>query len=359
MEHVFITGATGFLGANLVRAILESSAAVLYLLVRESEECTADDRIKNLLMELFPKEQNPEYLPRVHAVKGDIGRENLGLSAAAWNELSQKIDTIFHSAATIHLNLPYEEASEINLNGTKRVLALAAKCRENKVLQRFNHISSAYVAGKTKRFLETDFDIGQEFSNSYEQTKLESELEVLKYSAKGLPVMIFRPSIITGNYKTGEAAKSSITFFIVRRILQGKFPDFICNDDSELNIVPVDYVVDAMLHITKSAANLGKAFNLTNKKNRNIKQMIISTCRLLNREPVKIYAIEDAKEASEPTRKALAKFLDYLSICHTFDDTLAAEALQGSGINCPVIDNDFSAKLLERVKNREFREFEV
>lgn len=350
MKHVFITGATGFLGANLVRAILKNSDAVLYLLVRETAECPAAERIKNLMAKIFSQEQRLEYLPRVHAVKGDICRENLGISTAAWDELSQKIDTVFHSAATIHLNLPYEEAREINLQGTKRVLAFAAKCQENKVLQRFNHVSSAYVAGKNKRFGETDFDIGQEFNNTYEQTKLESELEVLKYSKKGLPVMIFRPSIITGNYQTGEAAKSSITFFMIQRILKGNFMDFICNDDSDLNIVPVDYVVDAMLHISKSDANLGKAFNLTNQKNRNIKQMIISTCQLLNRAPLRIYPIENAKEASEPTRKALANFLDYLAICHTFDDTLAEKALQGSKIKCPVIDDDFSAKLLEYAK---------
>lgn len=332
MKQVFITGATGFVGANLTRTLLESSDTVLHLLVRESEEDSTEDRVKNLLGEYFSKEQTWEYLQRIQVIKGDICAENLGMSDAVRNDLSQKIDTIFHSAANIHFDLPYGEAREINLDGTKRVLAFAAKCHENKVLHRLNHISTAYVAGKSKRFGETDFDIGQEFSNTYEQTKLEAELEALKYIKKGLPVIIFRPSIISGSYKPGEAAKSGILFIFQQCLLRGNNKDFICNDDSELNIVPVDYVVDAMLHISKADANLGKAFNLTCRKNVNVKQMIINSCRLLNIELPAFHSIAGKKNASKFTRMALSMFIDYLDISHTFDDTLARKALQGSGI---------------------------
>jgi thioester reductase-like protein len=350
MKHVFITGATGFVGINLIKAILKNSDAVLYLLVRGTKECTAEDRMKNLLKEYYPQDQNPKYFQRIHAINGDICVNNLGMPNDIWDELSQKIDTIFHCAATVHFNLPYEEASEINLIGTRRVLALASKCHENKVLHRLNHISTAFIGGKTKRFYETDCDIGQEFTNTYEQTKFETELEILKYIGKGLPVMIFRPSIVAGNHKTGEIPKGSILFTFIQSILNGSFKEFICNDDSEINIVPVDYVVDAMLHITKSDANLGKAFNLVNRKNNNVKQMIINCCKLLSVEPPKIHSIENKKDASKFTRMALSMFIDYMDICHTFDDTVAEAALQGSGIVCPTIGENFSAALLRSWK---------
>jgi len=332
MKQVFITGATGFVGVKLVRTLLESGAAILHLLVRESEGDSPEDRVKNLLGKYYSPEQSQEYLRRIRVIKGDICAENLGMSGADWNRLAQKIDTIFHSAANINFGLPYEKAREINLDGTKRILAFAAKCRENKVLQRLNHLSTAYVAGKSKRFRETDFAIGQEFSNTYEQTKLEAELEVLKASEMGLPAMIFRPSIISG--KKGEAAKSGILFIFRQCLLRGNNKDFICNDDSELNIVPVDYVVEAMLHISKAEANLGKAFNLTCRQNVNVKQMIIDSCRLLNLELPAFYSIANKENASKFTRLALSMFLDYLDICHTFDDSLAQEALRGSGIEC-------------------------
>jgi thioester reductase-like protein len=304
------------------------------------------------LTETYSYERNPDYFRRVHGIKGDICEENLGLTPDTWRELSQKIDTIFHCAAAIQFNQPYEKAREINFNGTKRILALALKCHENKVLRRFNHVSTAYVAGKTKRFHETDCDIGQRFSNTYEQTKLEAELEVSKYLEKGLPAIIFRPSIITGNYKTGETVESTMFFVMHQLMLKNKLLEFICNDDSEVNSVPVDYVVESMLHITKSDANVGKTFNLTNGKNNNLKQMITNCCKISQVQPPKIYSIANKHEASAVTRISLSILFDYMEICHTFDDTQAAEALRGSGIACPIIDYGFSERLLAYTKKK-------
>ena len=351
MKHVFVTGATGFIGVNLVRTLLETSDAVLYLLLRETEEQAAEERMKSLLNSFCTKERDQEYLRRVRAIKGDLCKENLGVSSDIWNELSEKIDTIFHSAATIHFNLPYEEASEINLGGTRRILALASNCHENKVLIRFNHISTAYVSGKTKMFCETDFDIGQQFANTYEQTKLETELEVLEHYKKGLPVMIFRPSLVTGNSKTGEIGRSSLLYIFIQYILDGSFKDFICNDDTTLNFVHVDYVVEAMLQIPKSDANLGKAFNLTNKRNENVKQMIITVCRHLDVEPPRFFSIEEKDKASKLMRMALAPFVDYMNICHTFDNTLTKEALEGSEVVCPEVSESTIARIFAYIFN--------
>ena len=349
MKHVFVTGATGFVGANLVRRLLESSDTVLYLLMRETEEYTAEERMRNLLLDFYSEEQYMYYFQRVHAIKGDLCQENLGISDDIWSELSQKIDTIFHSAATVYFNQPYEQAREINLIGTKRVLALASKCHENKVLKRFNHLSTAFIAGNKKRFYETDYDLGQEFTNTYEETKLEAELEVLKHINNGLPAMIFRPSLVTGNYRTGEIARSSIIFIFIHHLLKGNFKDFICNDDTELNFVPVDYVVDAMLHITRSDANLGKSFNLINKKNENVKHMITKLCSRLYLEAPGFYTIDNRKEASKLVQMTLSLFIDYMNTCHTFDDTLATEALKGSGIACPEIDGEFLTRLYDYI----------
>jgi thioester reductase-like protein len=330
MKHIFITGASGFVGSA-------KTHKTLYLMICGSVETPSKERAVRLFGENS----------RIIAVSGDITQEKLGLSPRQWNKLSAKIDCVYHSAATIHFNLPYDEAHEINVNGTRRVLEFAENCRN---LTRFIHISTAYTAGKTPHFSETQLDIGQDFANTYEQTKLQAELLVQEHIKKGMSCIIMRPSIISGNSKTGEITKSNLIYEIINQLKNGIFKDFICDENSALNIVPVDYCVDAMVHIVKSDSNLGRTFNLVADKNMNIKQMLEISCRELGIEPLRIIPVNEAKTSSKLTRLALSVFLNYIEISHTFDDSCTKQALQGSGIVCPDLGEDFTVKIMDYFK---------
>jgi nucleoside-diphosphate-sugar epimerase len=190
----------------------------------------------------------------------------------------------------------------------------------------------------------------REFNNTYEQTKSEAEVLVHSYIEKGLPVIIARPSIISGNSETGEITKSNLIYEIIKQLKDGIFKDFICNEDSSINIIPIDYFIDALLHISKSDDNIGKTFNMTNKTNMNVMQMLNTACRELGIEPLTIFSTADKKSSTKLTRLALSKFLCYIELSHTFDDSQTQKALQGTGISCPVLDDEFTVKILDYCK---------
>lgn len=349
-KHVLITGATGFVGMNLVKKMIEQEGVHLHLLVRNSETEPAKKRVFNWIKNCYSAEEYPEIVKRIDVIEGDITEENLGLTDRLWNELSCKIDEIFHSAAAIHFHLPYELAYEINTKGTQRVLDFAMACHENNQVL-LNYISTAYVAGVTSDiFLETDLAQGQEFGNTYEQTKYEAELLVHSYVEKGLPTIIYRPSIISGDFSTGEITKSNLIFDFIVNLNKGIFKDFICDEDSSINIIPVDYFVDALMHISKSEENIGKTFNIVSRKNVKIRDLLKACCHELGVDTPEFVPLEEKKNASKLTRLALLKFIHYLELSHMFDDALAAEALSGTGITCPELDYSFTCRILSYCK---------
>jgi len=347
VKHIFITGATGFVGACLIHKLLEQDNVHLSLLVRSSEKKTASDRVLDLL-------KNKSNMERITVYDGDISKENFGLNETEWNELTTKIDTIFHSAASIQFVLPLEEARKINTRGTETILKLGYACHKNGVLKLLCHISTAYVCGKTPHFKETDLDIGQNFNNNYEKSKLEAELLVNDAIQKGLPAMIFRPSIISGDFVTGEISESSITFEFIKQLSVYRLEDYLCNDTSSLNIISVDYLVNAMLHISANTDNLGKTFNITNGSNVNLGNTLKNFSTLLNIKCPVFIPFDRQREVSKKTRLALHPFLGYYKTGHTFDDSQTRQALEDSDISNPCIDYDFFSRIVTFCREHNF-----
>ena len=283
-------------------------------------------------------------MKRIDVIPGDIAKENFGLGNDQWDALTRRINTIFHSAASINFNLSLEEARSINTNGTAQILDFADHCHN---LDRLIYISTAYVAGMTtNKFYESDLIAGQDFANTYEETKYEAELLIRQSIEKGMPIIVFRPSVISGDFQTGEIVRGNIIFEIIKKLYDLKFNEFICDDDSSLNIIPINYVIDSIVYISKSKSNEGKTFNITNSCNANIKNIIIKCCQALNIDVPIFIPIDRQNTASKLTRRQLYTFVNYIENSHVFDDSLTKQALKSSDVVCPIITDDYWERIV-------------
>jgi long-chain acyl-CoA synthetase len=234
--------------------ILEHTDRDVIALVRASDNEAAQGRIDEVLAMLLPPGERPRR-GRVRAQAADLTSPGLGLSKMAHDRLAGSIGAVVHCAASISFALELEEARRINVGGTREILALARDAFDGGSLDRFVHVSTAYVAGERDGCAsETDGDVGQGFRNTYERTKLEAE-EVVR--ASGLPAAILRPSVIVGDSVTGWTPAFNVIYFPLQAFARGLFPNVPGDADARLDIVPVDTVADALLELLRGPVREG------------------------------------------------------------------------------------------------------
>lgn len=206
-ETIFLTGATGFLGSYLLRKLLDYKNHTIGNIIafsRGETQREAERRVQQSLWGQLPLRQRHAPMSLFEVVRGDITQEHLGLSKHIYNRIMKKVTIIYHSAALCDFNVPLPTIRQINVNGTKSLLEFALSCKENGQFRYFHHISTVAVAGGKKGiFYEKELDVGQSFNNTYEQSKFETEKIIEKYRKKGLPIIVYRPAIITGDAVSG------------------------------------------------------------------------------------------------------------------------------------------------------------
>jgi thioester reductase-like protein len=227
MGAVLLTGATGFVGREILSRFLERDRRHVFALVRAENDHEAAGRL-------------PAH-ERLTAVAGDIERQDLGLAGESAEWLRREVTTVLHCTASVSFDMPLEESRSVNVGGTRRMLDFARSCTR---LERFSYVSTAYVAGEPGGlFREDELAVGQSFRNPYERSKFEAEL-ALRSEGADLPLQILRPSIIVGDSSTGRTSSFNVLYGPLKAFARGAIPAIPARRDSPVDIVPVDYVAD-------------------------------------------------------------------------------------------------------------------
>src|SRR5687768_14456671 len=190
LPGIVLSGATGFLGGEVLARLLMRESRPIYVLIRAGDEADAQARLEATLIELMGSAA--PWTDRTHAVAADLTRPRLGLDRDRQNWLASRAEWVIHCAASVSFTLGLPESRAINVDGTTRMLDLASRAHRRNALKCFTHVSTAYVAGTHDgTFGERDLDLGQDHRNPYERSKLEAEKKVRARSGD-LPVQIFR-----------------------------------------------------------------------------------------------------------------------------------------------------------------------
>ncbi len=261
-SHIYLlTGTTGLLGSEFLNTLLtQDPTAYCYCLIRDEPQQTAAQRLTHIV------EQSglTHNAHRVSALSGDITLDKLGLDTQTYDQLSQKITHIVHSAALVKFTKPIAELEKINVHGTENVITFAhCVAKNNPNFFVLGYVSTAYVAGKRKGIVtEQDFTDRYGFKNNYERTKFSAE--ALVHAAKEtLPVIIFRPSIILGHSHDGCTTRNNVIFPLVQIAKKSPWHIVPFNKNCLLDFISVDQVAKSMLFLINDQDALGQIFHLT------------------------------------------------------------------------------------------------
>ncbi|NKY57154.1 non-ribosomal peptide synthetase [Nocardia flavorosea] len=355
---MLLTGATGFLGTHLLRAVLDSGTRTVYCLVRAT---TPEDGLTRLRTAMSAFDLAHDDLPdRVIAVPGDLARPRLGLDEETFTGLAQRLAVIVHNGALVNHVASYRQLRAANIGGTREVLRLATAQRTIPV-----HLVSTLdaVLGRdrsglvTERNAITAAEVGR---HGYVATKWVAEQLVLRAGERGLPVAVYRPGLVTGSARTGAVAADDALWTLVRAAaLIGVAPD---PGAAVVSLAPVDYVAAALAALIGRAPACGERYHLVNTEPTPVRELLAGLVRL--GYPVRIGTPEEAQRvlgerlaaSAEPVgdlgRAALLvgtyADLDVPGVGDlVLDDSRAREGLAGTGITCPVVDTALIDRYLQ------------
>lgn len=342
--NVFITGATGFLGTELVKELVGEGHQV-YLLVRSMKKASA-------LLEKLPLNQRG----LVHFIVGSIDKAGLDINEKDTKKLIGQIDIIYHTAAFLSFDETLrEQIFKINVDGTKYVLDFAQEINAAK----FIYVSTAYTLGLQTKGSETLYPLDTTFVNSYEASKCHSEHLVMSYSDR-LHVAIIRPSIIIGNSITGEANTTFGLYGILRTVQLLKkrsmrqkeqlYIRFLINKDTVSNFVPVDYVVKALLLALHSSRNK-TIYHVTNN-NPPTNQFIFNIIKdVFDLQTLQLASVEDGAtlkltDFEQSVNNPLLVFENYVNRSISFENENTVELFQQNGLDRLKMDREMLYRII-------------
>jgi thioester reductase-like protein len=330
----FLTGFPGFLGAALAERLLARGESVICLVqpryrdeaAARAREITAAAGVDREVLDL---------------TTGDITEPDLGLDDPAAHR--ERADEVYHLAAIYDLGVDRESAEAVNVRGTERVIEFARQAG----VDRFQYVSTCYVSGRHDGvFGPSDLDVGQSFNNHYEATKFEAEVAVQEQMAEGFPATIYRPAITVGDSDTGATEKYDGLYYLLSLVDRqpgvAAVPVQPPASRYEFNVVPRDYVVDAIATLSNRSDTVREVYQLCDPNPPTIKRIAALSGQALDRRVVRapIHA-RTAKRvlAGVPGLAAALSVepaaLDYLAHPTRYVSPNTRQALAGTDISPP------------------------
>ena len=346
----FVTGATGFIGRHLVGRLLERDGEI-HVLVREASL----PRLQTLIAG-WEQTHGSAARQRIHPVDGDLLSPLLGVEQQQIAELRGQIEHFFHLAAIYDMTASAEHNLNVNVGGTTQAVELAKALHAGCL----HHVSSIAVAGNYRGLFREDmFEEGQKLPSPYHATKYESE-RIVREQAH-LPWRVYRPSIVIGHSKTGEMDKIDGPYYFFKAIqrLRHWLPEWVPLIGPELgytNLVPVDFVVDALDHIAHQPALDNQAFHLTNPRSQRVGETMNDFARaahapqlalridkrLTDALPKGVFSMLLKLPALRDVRRTLLadlgipdEVIEHIALRPQFDTRDTERALAGSGLEVP------------------------
>ena len=346
---IFLTGFPGFIASRLLRRLAKDGGRFL-LLVQPTFIERATEELKSIA------EQASRPISDFSIVAGDITLPDLGLSSQDLATARAESAIIFHLAAIYDLAVTRGTGMLVNVQGTSNVNQFA---RSLPGLVQYHYVSTCYVAGKrTGVILEDELQHQAGFRNHYEETKYlaETAVDALK---SDMPITIHRPSVVCGDSKTGETVKYDGIYYLIRYLL--KWPALLSafnigNSEVTLNLVPVDFVVEAMSALARDPLSIGKTIQIADPNPLTTQQLFETIARSLEGKGSRITVPASLVEASLmfPISPKITDLphsaVPYFFLKQTYDTTHARELLEPHGITCPPFESyvktiaDFAAR---------------
>ncbi|WP_377888034.1 SDR family oxidoreductase [Alkalihalobacillus sp. R86527] len=341
--NILLTGATGFLGKQLTTRLL-NEGHIVYALIRNERK--ADHLIESLSTAL----QNKLFI-----IKGNIADERLGVSAETIDLLQDKIDTVYHIAAYLSFDdREREKTFALNVNGTRNVLEFSKEIRAKS----FYHVSTAYTLGNQLLGREELHPKDNTFVNPYEESKCHAEHLVFEYN-DCFNVSIFRPSIIIGDSKTGEAETTFALYGVIRslellkkrlerkQVTEEKIK-FLCTKEAAQNLVPVDYVVN-VLTVALDYAKHNTIYHITNSNpptNQIVLDLIQSALGFYQVELVPTDYDGELTDQDVRLNQPMKVFHKYFEKTLTFDDSNTRKLLQDGNVERLTLDREMLQRII-------------
>lgn len=350
--HFFMTGGTGLVGSNLIPRLLRAyKDSTITLMVRGDGQEGVDLRVRGIADRIAREENMPEIHERLDGIPGDVSLDHCGLSPSQIQGIVAKTTHIIHGAATIRFDHPIEEARAINCGGTRRLLAIAHLCAAKGSLERFVYIGTSSVSGQRGGAIyEHELEMNQPFFNTYEQSKMESE-RIVRDQFDRIPCTVFRPSIIIGDSRTGQTSSFNVIYIPLRLVQKGMLTFVPGTPETTLDLVPIDWVDDAMVHIMHRPESVSGVYHITAGPERAapLGEVVRGAVEYFDRHtPLREKRIIEfiSREEFEKRRAGmrgreealmgqLDTLLPYVSVDRLFDSRNADALLAGSGIEFP------------------------
>jgi thioester reductase-like protein len=331
-DAMLLTGGTGFLGMELIARLLEDDdGADILLPVRAADQAHAEARVGELLGRLY--ETPPAAARRLRPMPADLRARGLGLSSADRRAVTGETARIVHCAASISFTLPLGVARAINVDGTRRVLDLARDCPH---LERVVHVSTAYVSGRGGgRFTEHDRARGQQFRNTYEQSKYEAE--VLAHASE-LPTVEVRPSIVVGESDSGWTPAFNVVYWPLQAFSRGLLAEVPADPHGLVDMVPVDHVAAVLEAATFAPEASGTYHAVAGKRAITFAELSALTSETFGRPEPRF-----TRPGAGGADNLGAEFVPYFDVAVRFDDR-RARALIGRAAPAA---HDYAPAMLE------------